>query len=117
MWNAWGIAWGDNWGTSWGPLHEVEDVSLGGRDKLKRRDVQSRVVAALSVTDDSDTLLAAVHIEQAQVLALVVTDQEDAVMAMAAVYWQEAQMVIDRARLIQAPKVALIKSRYEAATI
>ena len=117
MWNAWGISWGDSWGTSWGPLHEVEDVSLGGRDKLKRRDVQSKVVAALSVTDDSDTLIAAVHIEQAQVLALVVTDQDDAMAAMAAVYWQEAKMVIDRARLIRAPKVALIRARYKAAAI
>ena len=102
MWNAWGIAWGDSWGTSWGPLHEVEDISLGGRDKLKRRDVQSRVVAALSVKDDSDTLAATVYCARSAAW-LHEADLDDVLQAVAAVAWPQARLVIESVRLLRAP--------------
>jgi len=99
------------------PIEPPETAANGAGRFLKRRDVLRRVLVSLSVTDQDDSIYSTAQAAQSVVLRLDAADQADTVQATAVTYWREAQMVIDKARLVKSPAVALIRSKYEAAVL
>ena len=78
-----------------------------GMDRLRVR---------AAITDEGDSLLALATVPNDIAAALAVVDDADVVQAQAFITWQQVEMVLARARLVRSPQVALIRSRYEAAT-
>ena len=92
----------------------AQEHGHGGRNWRLFDTPTRRVIAALSVTDDADTLLAEAIAEQVLAVGLSVQDDADLLRAAVSMAWPEAVLVIDAARLRRAPVVQLVRSRYEA---
>lgn len=75
-----------------------------------------RLRVRAAITDEGDSLLALATVPNDIAAALAVVDDADVVQAQAFITWQQVEMVLARARLVRSPQVALIRSRYEAAT-
>ena len=96
---------------------EQPQQSLGGRDKMRLFDVPfRRVHVSANMRDDDDMLQAVAAVDRIVAAALSATDESDILVASAWAQWPEVQMVIAKARLVRSPQVALIRSKYEAAT-
>lgn len=92
----------------------AQEHGHGGRNWRLFDTPTRRVIAALSVTDDADTLLAGAIVGQVLAAGLSVQDDADLLRAAVSMAWPEAVLVIDAARLRRAPVVQLVKSKYEA---
>lgn len=92
----------------------AQEQGHNGRDWRLFDTPTRRVIAALSVTDDADTLLAGAIVGQVLAAGLSVQDDADLLRAAVSMAWPEAVLVIDAARLRRAPVVQLVRSRYEA---
>lgn len=102
----------------------VEDVNLGGKNKLFDTPGR-RIHVSLSVRDDDDTLRSAANVDGLLVRALAANastaDQDDVATGGAGLSWPEVDTLIARCTrswpprdMIRAPRRRLVSSRYEA---
>lgn len=87
-----------------------QEQGHNGRDWRKFDVPTRRVLVALSVLDDGDTLQSLAAVGQVLRAGLSVLDDDDLLQAVAALAWPQAQLVINSARLKRLPTVPLIKT-------
>lgn len=99
-------------GASLEASEEPEVISLGGRNKLLNTPT-NRVKAESSASDESDSLQAVASVAVQRNVEFSVVDYSDSLTAESIGAWAQAQLIINRARLLRAPQVRLVSSRAE----
>jgi len=93
-------------------LEESEVISLGGRNKLFNTPT-NRVKAESSASDESDSLQAVASVTVGRSAEFSVVDHDDDLSSESFSAWAQAQLIINKARLIRAQQVRLVSSRAE----